>query len=73
MEERDIDLYDGYMADEVFLTSTSLCLCPVSSLNGSNVGDGKVPGPVTDRLMGAFSDLVGMDYVAQYLAHLEGQ
>ena len=73
MEERDIDLYDAYMADEAFLTSTSLCLCPVSSINGSAVGDGKVPGPVTDRLMGAFSDLVGIDYVAQYLAHLEGQ
>jgi branched-chain amino acid aminotransferase len=70
-EERDIDLFDAYTAEEAFLTSTSLCICPASSLNGSPVGDGKVPGPVTERLMGAFSDLAGMDYVAQYLAHLD--
>ena len=69
-EERDIDLFDAYTADEVFLTSTSLCICPVPSVNGMAPGDGKVPGPVTERLMGAFSDLVGMDYVSQYLAHL---
>ena len=70
-EERDIDLYDAYTADEVFITSTSLCICPVSSINGVAPGDGKVPGPMTERLMGVFSDLVGMDYVAQYLAHLK--
>jgi branched-chain amino acid aminotransferase len=69
-EERDLDLYDAYTADEVFLTSTSLCICPVSSVNGASVGDGRVPGPVTRRLMSAFSDLAGMDYEAQYLAHL---
>ena len=69
-EERDIDLYDAYTADEAFLTSTSLCICPASSINGVALGDGEVPGPVTGRLMGAFSDVVGMDYVAQYLAHL---
>jgi branched-chain amino acid aminotransferase len=68
--ERDLDLFDAYTADEAFLTSTSLCICPVSSINGATVGEGKVPGPVTQRLMAAFSDLVGMDYVAQYLSHL---
>ena len=68
MEERDIDLYDAYTAQEVFFTSTSLCICPVSSINGAVVGDGKVPGPVTDRLIGAYCDLAGIDFVAQYLA-----
>ncbi len=68
--ERDLDLYDAYTADEAFLTSTSLCICPVSSVNGASIGDGRVPGPVTRRLMSAFSDLAGMDYEAQYLAHL---
>jgi branched-chain amino acid aminotransferase len=68
--ERDVDLFDAYTADEIFLTSTSLCICPVSSVNGAAVGDGRIPGPLTRRLMGAFSDLAGMDYVAQYLAHL---
>ncbi len=68
--ERDLDLYDAYTADEAFLTSTSLCICPVSAVNGSETGDGVVPGPVTHRLMTAFSDLVGMDFAEQYLAHL---
>ena len=69
-EERDLDLYDAYTADEAFLTSTSLCICPISSVNGSLVGNGSVPGPVTQKLMSAFSDLAGMDYVDQYLSHL---
>ena len=69
-EERDLDLFDAYTADEAFLTSTSLCICPISSVNGAAVGDGRVPGPVTQRLMAAFSDLAGMDYVDQYLSHL---
>ena len=30
VREADIDLYDAYNADEVFLTSTSLCICPVT-------------------------------------------
>ena len=68
VEERDIDLYDAYTAQEIFFTSTTFCIYPTSSLNGKAVGDGKVPGPITERLMGAFSDLVGMDYEAQYLA-----
>ena len=68
--ECDLDLYDAYTADEAFLTSTSLCICPVSAVNGAPVGDGNVPGPVTERLMTAFSDLVGMDFAEQYLAHL---
>ena len=70
VEEKDIDLFDAYVADEAFLTSTSLCICPISAVNGTPIRDGKVPGPVTQRLMSAFSDLAGMDYVDQYLSHL---
>ena len=68
--EEDLDLFDAYTADEAFMTSTSLCICPVSSINGAKIGDGMVPGPVTMQLMAAFSDMAGMDYVNQYLAHL---
>jgi branched-chain amino acid aminotransferase len=68
--ERDLDLFDAYTADEAFLTSTSLCICPVSAVNGSAIGDGSPPGPITRRLMQAFSDLAGMDFEEQYLAHL---
>ena len=70
--EKDLDLFDAYTADEAFLTSTSLCICPIAAVNGATVGDGQVPGPVTRQLMAAFSDLAGMDYVSQYLAHLPG-
>jgi branched-chain amino acid aminotransferase len=70
VEERNIDLFDAYTADEAFLTSTSLCICPVHSVNGTVVNDGVVPGPMTKQLMGAFSDLVGVDFVEQYLSHL---
>ena len=70
VEERDLDLYDAYTADEAFLTSTSLCICPVSSVNNAKIAEGMVPGPITNQLAAAFSDLAGMDYVGQYLAHL---
>ena len=70
VREADIDPFDAYTADEAFLTSTSFCICPVSTVNGSRVGEGVVPGPVTDRLQKAYSGLVGIDIVDQYLAHL---
>jgi branched-chain amino acid aminotransferase len=68
--EADIDLYDAYNADELFLTSTSLCICPVRSVNGNQIGDGSVPGPITKRLTDAYARLVDHDFVAQYLKHL---
>jgi len=54
----------------VFLTSTSLCLCGVRSVNGHPIGGGTVPGPITRRLTRAYVDLVGTDFVAQYLSRL---
>jgi branched-chain amino acid aminotransferase len=69
-EERDLDAYDAITADEVFLTSTSLCICGVRSVNGRTIGDGKVPGPVTRRLTEAYVAHVGTDFVAQYLSRL---
>jgi branched-chain amino acid aminotransferase len=69
-EERDIDLYDAATADEVFLTSTSLCICPVRSVNSYLLGEGRVPGPVTARLTRAYIARVGTDFVAQYLQRL---
>ena len=71
-EEKDLDLYDAYTADECFLTSTSLCICGVRSLNGRTFGAGRVPGPVTERLIDAYREVVGCDFVAQYLARLDG-
>jgi branched-chain amino acid aminotransferase len=70
--ERDLDLFDAYNADEAFLTSTSLCLCPVASINGVTIGEGRVPGALTRRLTEAYCRLVDHDFVAQYLKHLDG-
>jgi len=31
-----------------------------------------VPGPITQRLIDAYKEMVGCDFVAQYLARLDG-
>lgn len=67
VEEADIDLFAAANADEIFMTGSSFCLCPVRSLNGNRVGNGALPGPMTARLTKAYADLVGMDFVAQIL------
>jgi branched-chain amino acid aminotransferase len=67
--EEDLAPYDAYNADEAFLTSTSLCICGVHSFNGKIVGDGKIPGPITQKLIDAYSDLVDCDFVGQYLQY----
>ena len=64
--EKDFDLYDAYNGDEFFISSTSFCICPVRSLNGVDFAAGSVPGPVTKKLMDAYVDLVGYDWVGQY-------
>lgn len=70
--ETDIDLYDSYTADEMFLTSTSLCICPVSRINGVEIrSEDQAWGPVTRKLAEAYSHFVGCDFVAQYLQHYQ--
>jgi branched-chain amino acid aminotransferase len=74
VHEADLDLYDAYNADEIFLTSTSLCLCPVTRVNGVTIGaDGEVWGPITKRLADAYCRFVDHDFVGQYLKrYVEG-
>jgi branched-chain amino acid aminotransferase len=68
--EGDIDLFDAANAEEMFLTSTSLCIAGVRRFNGAKVGDGGVPGPITKRLTDAYIAEVGCDFVKQYLDRL---
>jgi len=63
-EETSLLPYDLATADEMFFTSTPYCIMPATKFNGLPVGDGQV-GPVTKRLLGAWSELVGLDIVAQ--------
>ncbi len=69
--EADISLYQAVNADEAFITSTSLCLCGVRTINHATIGDGKVPGPITRRLTEAYKEEADYDFVAQYLEHLQ--
>jgi len=69
--EDDIDPFDAYVADEVFLTSTSLCICGVRTVNGKPIADGTTPGPITKALMDAYVDFVDFDWVSQYTSRLE--
>ncbi|MDP6342733.1 MAG: aminotransferase class IV [Alphaproteobacteria bacterium] len=66
--EDDLSPYDAATADEAFITSTSLCLCPISRFNGRPLAQ---PGPISQRLMAAYADEVGFDFAGQYLRHLD--
>lgn len=62
--EMDLQPYDLYTADEAFFTSTPYCIMPATRFNGLPVGDGQV-GPVTRRLLAAWSERVGLDIARQ--------
>ncbi len=68
--EKDIEVYEAINSDEVFLTSTSLCICPVTFFNGKKVGN-ETYGPITKRLIESYKDLVSYDFVNQYLLQLD--
>ncbi len=65
VEERDLTPYDVLLADEAFITSTSVCVLPARGMNGRPINDGVVPGPITARLIQAWQQLTGVDFVAQ--------
>ncbi len=64
--ERDIQVHSVMNADEAFLASTPYGLCPVTKINGVVIGNGQ-PGSTYRRLMSAWSELVGLDIVEQFL------
>lgn len=70
IRECDLQPYDVYTADEAFFTSTPYCIMPATRFNGLPVGDGRV-GPVTKRLLAAWSARVGVDIAGQALRQLE--
>lgn len=68
--ETRLQMYDLYTAEEVFFTSTPYCIMPASRFNGVPVGDGQV-GPVAKQLLSAWSEMTGVDIVAQGQCQLE--
>jgi branched-chain amino acid aminotransferase len=69
-DEGTYTAYDVYTAEEAFLTTNSFGILPIVSMNGLPIGSGKI-GPVTRRLMDAWAELVGIDFVGQALAKLD--
>jgi branched-subunit amino acid aminotransferase/4-amino-4-deoxychorismate lyase len=51
-------------SDEALLTSTSVCILPVVECNGKSIGSGR-PGAISQKLLAAWSELAGVDVVAQ--------
>lgn len=65
MTVREVDLqpYHATTADEAFITSTSLCMMPVTQFNRQVIGEGK-PGKWTLRLMDCWKEHVNFDFLA---------
>jgi branched-chain amino acid aminotransferase len=62
--ESNLETYDVYAADEAFMTGTPFCMLPVTSLNGTAIGDGKV-GPVFTKLLSVWSKNIEVDIKGQ--------
>jgi branched-chain amino acid aminotransferase len=65
LEERHFSLYDLAQSQEFFLTSSVSCVTPVREVHGIRPTS-PVPGPITQRLMGAFMEETGFDF-SRYL------
>ena len=70
VDEGEYPTHDVYVAEEAFVSSTRHCLVPVDTVNGLRLAD-ELPGPVTRAMLDAWRELVGMDFVGQYLARLK--
>jgi branched-subunit amino acid aminotransferase/4-amino-4-deoxychorismate lyase len=62
--ERDLKPADVAAADEVLLAGTTPCVLPVVRFDGLPVAAG-LPGEVFRRLLAAWSEMVGVDILAQ--------
>jgi branched-subunit amino acid aminotransferase/4-amino-4-deoxychorismate lyase len=62
--QRDITLDELRSADEVWLSSTSICVLPVVECDGQPIADG-TPGDVYRKLLAAWGALVGIDIAEQ--------
>lgn len=57
LQEVPFTRHELYTAEEVFLTSTTKDILPVTWVDGRRIGAGR-PGPITKRLLRAFRQLV---------------
>ena len=69
---RFLSLEDAAGADEVMLTSTSVCALPVISIDGRAIGNGR-PGPLYQQLLAGWNAMTGVDIAAQAAQFAERQ
>ena len=62
--EEDLQPYDLYTADEAFFVTTTWSVMPVTHVDRRPIADGK-PGPITQQLLAAWGEAVGVDIVGQ--------
>jgi len=72
IDETDLYVYDLYNADEIFLTANSFTIFPVTKFN-EKVLPRPIPGPVTQELLSAFSELVGVDIVQRVVSYVQAK
>ncbi len=70
VEEQDLTPYDVLLAEEAFLTASSICVLPVRSLNKTHIGN-SIPGPVAAKLIKAWQELTGVDFIAQAIKYAD--
>lgn len=68
--ERDVTVDAFRSADEAWLSSTSVCLLPVTRLDGEPIGAGS-PGPGYARFLQAWNEATGLDIAEQARRHQE--
>lgn len=64
IEEIDFTPEEVLKADELFITSTIICLLHARSFNNKLVHNGRL-GPITENIRKAFIQKIGLDYVKQ--------
>ena len=62
--ERNLDVYDVVNADEAFMSGTPFCMLPVTSINGQQIGNGKM-GDLTRKLLEKWGNNVEVDIISQ--------
>ena len=68
--ETDLFPFDLYNGDEIFVTANSICMVPISKINCRPIGK-PVPGPITKKLLSAWSEKAGVDIVKLAQSHRE--
>ena len=64
VRETNLGRYEALRADEIFCTATTYALVHAATFEGQTIGNGG-PGPVFSRLLDAWKQAVGVDFVAQ--------